>query len=289
MAGESTRRVPTRLGHLLVRTIDRTDGGSTAVLMPSMFVDTHTFDPLIPHLSEVRRLVLIDGPGLGGSDPLTRLTSLGETVGAVRDAFRALGFEEPVDFVGNAFGGHIGYQLAREPGLLRSLVAVSAPPEANPPHIIRQTKTLLPLIWLVGRRPLLRPLSAKMLAPESARDPEVWRIFRSGFLTPTRRSMANAVRSFVLPRPDVRGQLGDIKVPALYVASDQRGEWTPRSAEEAAALTPGAEAAVVSGASTLVPLEQPAELARLIPGYWDRVGRTDRDGDPPPVGQTRRT
>lgn len=267
-AGESTRRVPTRLGHLFVRTIDQTAGGQTAVLMPSMFVDTHTFDPLIPYLTEARRLVLIDGPGLGGSDPLRRLTSITEVVDAVRDAFLALEIDEPVDFVGNAFGGHIGYKLARDPGLLRSLVAVSAPPEPNPRHIIRQTKSLLPLMALLGRKPILQPLSAKMLTPESAQNPEIWEIFRTGFLAPTRRSMANATRSFVLPRPDVRGELSDIGVPTLLVASDQRGEWPPHSAQAAGSLIPETKVAVISGASTLVPLEQPAELARLVLEHW---------------------
>lgn len=262
---ESTRRVATRLGSLYVRIVGE---GPTAVLMPSMFVDTHTFDPLIPHLAGARRLVLIDGPGLGKSEPLTRQSSIEEAAEAARDALRELGIAEPVDFVGNAFGGHIGYKLARDPGLLRSLVAISAPPEPNPPNIIKMTKLSLAVMALLGRGPVVKPVGAKMLAPGSMQNPAIWQVFRTGFLAPTRQSMATATRSFVLTRADVRDELGDIQVPTLYVVSDQRGEWGPKSAETAAAKTPGAKVAIVSGASTLVPLEQPDVLARLILDFW---------------------
>ncbi|ACZ30414.1 alpha/beta hydrolase fold protein [Xylanimonas cellulosilytica DSM 15894] len=267
---ESTRRVATRLGHLHVRIVGQ---GPTAVLWPSMFVDTHTFDPLIPYLAEVRSLVLIDPPGLGKSDPLTRATSMNEVADAARDAFGELGIDGPVDFVGNAYGGHLGYKLARDHDSLRSLVAISAPPEPNPPSIIRMTRLSLLLMAIVGRGPLLKPVGAKLLTAASVRDPDIWRVFRKGFLAPTRRSLANATRSVVLRRADVRGELGDIVVPSLYVASDQRGEWAPEAAERAAAMTPGARLAVVTGASTLVPLEQPEALARLILDFWATLGR----------------
>ena len=265
---ESTRRVATRLGNLHVRIVGQ---GPTAVLFPSMFVDTHTFDPLIPHLAGIRRLVLIDPPGLGESDPLGRLTSIGEVADVTRDVFRELGIDGPVDFIGNAYGGHVGYKLARKRGLLRSLVAISAPPEENPPHIIRMTKLGLWVMAIVGRGPLLKPIGAKMLTPASMQNPAVWNVWRAGLLAPTRRSLANSVRSLVLVRPDVRDELGEIVVPSLYVVSDQRGEWGPASAERAAEMTPDAKVAVVTGASTLVPLEQPLALARVILEFWDTL------------------
>lgn len=195
---ESTRRVATRLGNLHVRIVGK---GPTAVLFPSMFVDTHTFDPLIPHLAGIRRLVLVDPPGLGESDPLERSTSIDEVTDVTRDVIRELGIEGPVDFIGNAYGGHVGYKLARERGVLRSLVAISAPPEANPPNIIRMTRLMLPLMWILGRGPLLKPVGSKMLTPASMRDPAIWNVWRAGLLAPTRRSLTNSVRSLVWCAP----------------------------------------------------------------------------------------
>ena len=65
---ELSRGVPTRLGRLHVRAAG---SGPATVLWPSMFVDGRTFDPLLPLLPG-RRLVVVDGPGLGASEPLRR-------------------------------------------------------------------------------------------------------------------------------------------------------------------------------------------------------------------------
>ena len=46
-------------------------------------------------------------------------------------------------------------------------------------------------------------------------------------------------------------------MPSLFVASDDRGDWSPQDAEAAAALAPDAEAVTIGAARTLIPLEQP--------------------------------
>jgi pimeloyl-ACP methyl ester carboxylesterase len=80
--------------------------------------------------------------------------------------------------------------------------------------------------------------------------------------------MVKAVDSFILNRVDVSAELADITVPCLYIASDDRGDWAPEDAEKAARLTPRATAVTVRGARTLIPLEQPAEVARLVTDFW---------------------
>ena len=59
---------------------------------------------------------------------------------------------------------------------------------------------------------------------------------------PSRRSLSNALESFILNRVDVTAELSQIVVPSLFVASDSRGDWSPEDAERAASLTPGARA-----------------------------------------------
>jgi pimeloyl-ACP methyl ester carboxylesterase len=83
--------------------------------------------------------------------------------------------------------------------------------------------------------------------------------------------MALAVRSFILNRLDVTAELADIVVPSLFVASDDRGDWSPEDAEAAAALTTGAEATTIAGARTLIPLEQPTALATRVRRFWDSI------------------
>ena len=77
-------------------------------------------------------------------------------------------------------------------------------------------------------------------------------------------------RSFILNRVDVNHEMKDISVPSLFVASDDRGDWSPADAAAAADRTPGAQVATIVGARTFVPLEQPKALAALVQNFWEQ-------------------
>jgi pimeloyl-ACP methyl ester carboxylesterase len=113
---EHADHVATRLGSLYVRTVG---SGRPAVLWPSMFVDSHTWDRMLPLLQREsaipRRFALIDPPGLGNSEPLRTSSTIAGAAAAARDALAHLDLGGPVDWVGNAFGGHVGYELADVP------------------------------------------------------------------------------------------------------------------------------------------------------------------------------
>lgn len=263
-------RIATRLGVLRVRIVG---DGRTAVLWPSMFVDSHTWDPIVPLLPATRRYVLVDGPGLGLSDPLTRTSNIVEAAGAALDLVAGLGVEGPVDWVGNAFGGHVGYKLGAMPGVLRSLVAISAPSEALPANLRKQIGLLKPVLRLAGPTGPVRSAIVKaMLTDRAAADPDIRATVVDSIRRPARSSMIRAVESFILNRTDVTAELAGITVPCLFISSDDRGDWAPEAAENAARLTPDATTVTVTGARTLVPLEQPAKVARLITDFWGRFG-----------------
>lgn len=266
---EDAERVNTRLGSLAVR---RVGSGDTTVLWSSMFVDSHTWDTLLPLLlagAPGRQFVLIDPPGLGRSDPLTRRSSIAEAADAARDALDALGVTEPVDWVGNAFGGHVGYQLATDPSVVRSFVAISAPTEPVPPALRRQITLLHPLLRLAGPvGPVREAVVSAMLTDASAATPGIRDVVIASLNRPTRRSMSHALRSFIIDRNDVTDRLADIRVPSLFIASDDRGDWSPQDAERAAALAPRATPLTIAAARTLVPLEQPSALADALLTFW---------------------
>lgn len=266
----TTDRVGTRLGALHVRIAG--DGPAT-VLWPSMFVDSHTWDPVLPLLPAERRYILVDGPGLGLSDPLTRVSDVNEAAGAALDLLAGLGVEGPVDWIGNAFGGHVSYKLGAMRAVLRSLVAISAPTAPLPGELRRQIGLLKPVLRLAGPiGPVRSAIVKAMLTDRAAADPHIRAVVAGSIRRPHRASMIRAVESFILNRADVTAELAGITVPCLYIASDDRGDWAPEDAEKAARLTPDATAVTVTGARTLIPLEQPAEVARLVTGFWARLG-----------------
>jgi len=148
-----------------------------------------------------------------------------------------------LDWVGNAFGGHVGYKLGAMPAVLRSLVATSAPPEPLPAGIRRQVALLKPVVRAAGPiRPVRSAIVKAMLTERAAADPEIRENVIASIRRPHRASMSRAVESFILNRVDVTAELADISVPSLYIASDDRGDWAPEGAENAARLTPKATA-----------------------------------------------
>ena len=270
---ERTERIETRLGTLNARVHG---SGRLTILWSSMFVDSRTWDRILPLLIDgsaiPRRFVLIDPPGLGLSDPLVRRSTIAEAADAARDALLALGATEPVDWLGNAFGGHVGLDLATDATTLRSLVAISSPTEPIAADLRRKIGVLHPLLRAAGPvGPVRDAIVDAMLTDESASTPGIRQVVLESLLRPTKASMSLALRSFIIDRTDVTSRLTDIRVPSLFVASDDRGDWSPAHAQRAASLAPGAQAVAIAGARTLIPLEQPERLAATIIGFWDQL------------------
>jgi pimeloyl-ACP methyl ester carboxylesterase len=102
--------VETRLGALAVRVRGE---GAVAVLWHSLFVDDSTWNRVEEDLARARRLVIITGPGHGASPDPGRRYNMDECAEAAADVLAALGIDKPVDWLGNAWGGHVGGQMAR--------------------------------------------------------------------------------------------------------------------------------------------------------------------------------
>ncbi len=277
MAGPSQNLIPakvkTRLGALSVRIHGE---GPVTVLWPSMFVDGDTWDLLVPRIRG-RRLVIVDGPGLGESDALTRESDIAGAAGAAIDLLTGLAdagliHAEPVDWVGNAFGGHVGYELAVRSGILRSLVAISAPVEPVPASLRRQIRLLHPLLRAFGPMgPVRDAVIQAMLTDASAADPELRAVVLDSLARPSKASLSLALKSFILNRKDVTSHLTRLTVPALFLAGDDRGDWSPEDAERAAVAAPDARAVTIHGARTLLPLERPVEVARALDEFWTEI------------------
>ena len=165
------RTVDTRLGPLAVRL--RGDG-PTAVLWHSLFVDDRSWERVEDELAKERRLVIITGPGHGasgdlGSDLHARRLRRGRA--AVLDS---VGLSGPVDWVGNAWGGHVGLLFAaRWPERCRTLVSLGAPLQALSRVERVRTISLLAAYRLLGPAGFIRNgVVAVLLSPATrAHDP----------------------------------------------------------------------------------------------------------------------
>jgi pimeloyl-ACP methyl ester carboxylesterase len=96
-------------------------------LWPSLYLDHRSFDDVVADLAAAHRCIVVDGPGHGRSPGPGRRYDLAACARAAMQVLDALHVDD-VDWVGNAWGGHVGARAAIDfPRRVRALVAISAP------------------------------------------------------------------------------------------------------------------------------------------------------------------
>lgn len=262
------QRVETAVGSLEVRSHG---DGPPAVLWHSLFVDERSWDRVRDDLAVDRRLILITGPGHGGSsDPGHRYT-MEDCAAAAEAVLDALGVTEPVDWVGNAWGGHVGAIFAATwPARCRTLVTIGTPVQALSRAERARTRFLLLAYRLAGPVGFIQDGVAKVLlsAGTRAHDPAAVSMVKGCLVDADRAALANAIVSISLRRRDLTGFLPKISAPTLFITGADHTGWTPRQAAATARLLPQGSSAVVAGAAYLAPLEVPAEIVRLVRQFW---------------------
>lgn len=270
VADDTTMDVSTRLGALRVRVCG---SGPPAVLWHSLFVDSTTWNRVCPLLGEHRRLILIDGPSHGSSAPARRRFTLQDCADAAGDVLDHLGVHEPVDWVGNAWGGHVGIVFAAgKPERCRSLVTIGTPVRALTPAERRRIVPLVALYRILGPvRLLVKGVEAALLGAKP--PPKDAQVISSALRGVDRRGMHAAMRSVMLQRPDLTAVLAPLATPTLIVAAEQDALWQPTEARSAAGQFPHRAFGTVPGAGHVAPLLQHAPaLAGLVSDFWQDPG-----------------
>ena len=262
--------VETILGPLMLR---RTGSGRPALLWHSLFVDSGTFAPVLEGLRRQRELFLVDGPGHGGSPGPYRLYSLADCATAAIQVLDALGITERVDWVGNAWGGHVGLIFAsRFPDRCRSLVTIGTPAYPLTTAERRKSAALVYLYRLLGPAPFARLIADALVGKGTAGTaPSAVGLVRAAFSGGDRRGKYWAMQSVMLHRPDLRPVLPQLKVPVLMLIGRDDPMNDPREAEQAARSIPGGRFGFVRGAGHVAPLLlAPADVTWHVLAFWDR-------------------
>lgn len=265
---ETQHRIDTPVGPLTVRVIG---SGPSAVLWHSLFVDDRSWDRMLPALSAQRRLILITGPGHGTSGDPGRRYSMAECVTAAAAVLNHLAVEDAVDWVGNAWGGHVGVGFASTwPARCRSLTTFGTPVAALTRVERLRTYALLGLYRLRGPiNTVVDGVTEALLSANTrTHDPEAVEYVHDCLRRADRRMLRNAVFSISLDRIDLAGQLRRVTAPTLIVTGTDHEGFTPEQGEAAALLAPNASAAIVPGAAYLIPLEAPDASIQLVHQFW---------------------
>ena len=263
--------IDTSVGKLAVRVVG---DGPAAVLWPSLFMDERSWDRLLPTLTQDRRLVIINGPGHGASGDPGRRYSHRDCVTAAGQILDWLAIGGAVDWVGNAWGGHVGLRFAADrPAQCRSLITLGTPVAALSRSGTTPDVSPLDRVRLLGPIELVLSGVAEVLLSSHTRehDPEAVELVRDSLQHANRRMLRNAVMSISLApgRPDRSAARdsspdpdGHRQRPLRIHPGAGRGRRPPH---------PERPTAVVPDAAYLVPLEAPTITSALIREFWARA------------------
>jgi pimeloyl-ACP methyl ester carboxylesterase len=270
MTTPSQESVNTDLGRLHVRC---TGTGPPVVLWHSLFVDSRSWGPLVDELSRQRTVYAIDGPSHGKSDSVTRDFTFEEVVASAEQALDRLGLVEAVDWVGNAWGGHVGIRLATG-RRLRTLTTIGTPIQGfTVGEKLTKAWPLVGMYRLAGPTGLVvKLLFDSLVGGESiAAQPEQAATVMASFRDADRGGMYHAMRSMMLQRTGIEDLLGSITVPALVMAvRDDVTGWRPDEARRTCAAIPDCRVEEVAGTGHVSPLLIDRDrILQLVTEFWN--------------------
>ncbi|HYB41653.1 MAG TPA: 3-oxoadipate enol-lactonase [Candidatus Methylomirabilis sp.] len=221
------------------------------------------------------RVLRFDTRGHGQTSAPAGAYSLEQMAGDLHGLLSSLGIAE-THFVGLSMGGMIGQVFAlAHPAMVKSLVlcdTTSRYPAAAAPVWAERIRT----VQDKGMDAMVEPtLQRWFTAPFRARRKDL--MTRVGAMI-----RATPVPGYIgcchaIPKIDVTDRLAEIHCPALVVVGEDDPGTPVEMAREIHAALPGAELAILRGASHLSNLEQPDEFNRALLAFLDKAaGRTAR-------------
>lgn len=252
--------VSTDLGAVNVRTGGRNDGPAM-VFWPSLVMNGTMWRHQYERYSPSHRVILLDPPGIGKSDPLRHTITLQQCSDCLLHVLDALDVDECV-LVGNSWGAIlVGVFAAEHPERLTAAVAANGTASAT--TILDRLK-LGPLIGLLGLHTTTPQWFAAVTRSTFASNTA--QSTNPAFLDSLRcvlqedpKSIARQMHSILLRRPDTHAWLRAISnVPVLVIAGEEDRQFSIATEKDVAATIPGSTFVVLPRTGHLSALESPA-------------------------------
>lgn len=259
--------VPTVLGRVRVRA----DGDGPAMLMwPSLLMDGELWAAQTAHFADRFTVLVVDPPGQGASEPLTRGFTFEECATVIEQILDHFGLPR-AHVLGNSWGGMIGGTFAAlHPDRAGVSVLMNATASTAGRYQQIEYAAMLRAAKLLGgiKPPLMRSVLRAFLGPTSLRTrPEVVRAVRRSLSRVDIGSASWAVRSVVPDRPDQRELFAHISTPVLVIAGEEDATFPASETRVMAEAIPGASFVVIDGAAHLAALEVPDQVNQLVDDF----------------------
>lgn len=262
--------VRTRLGRLFYeeRGAQKRPGDPAILMLHGLLFDGGMWRHQIEPLSELGRVIVMDGPGHGKSEPAPRFM-LEDHADALFDALGELDLRRVV-VVGLSWGGMVGMRLAlqhssRVAGL--ALLDTSASPEPLAKRV--KFRALIAMHRRVGFPISIfhKEIAPLLFSPRTiAERPELLESSYQRTMGFDRGGLSRASIAVVIHRKDITNDLPRIRTSTLVMCGREDLATTPDKSEAIANAIPHAKLIMIDGAGHMSPLEEPAAVnAHLVP------------------------
>lgn len=231
--------------------------GTPLLLLHGWGGSSDSFTRLGKILADEYKVVSIDLPGFGETDPPATTWSVEDYKAFVLAFTKRIGLEEPYVLVGHSFGGRIGILMAAtEPRRLQKLILVAA---AGIHHEDSSQEKHARVVASWGRRIMSLPLVNRVKEPIRYL---FYKVIRRQDYYNARGTMKETIQKVI--EQDLRPYLADINVPTLIIWGD-KDDMTPlKDAYTMEKEIKGSELVVIKGGTHYLPRRNATDLAYHI-------------------------
>ncbi len=259
-----TQRIPTNFGHINVHLAG---SGPAMVCWPSLLMTGEMWQAQAQHFGANHQMILIDSPGHGGSDPLTRHFTLEECAECLAQILDHLGIGDCI-LVGNSWGGMMGGIFAAlYPQRTRAAVLMNC--TASAPGL-RQKLEFLLMTFVMRRLRIIpkmfidRAVTAFAGETTERTKPQVVDYIRATVTAVNPQSVCWAIDSVVPRRVDHRALMGGITSPVLVMTGEEDRTFPVAETRAMADAIPGSSFKVLPKVGHLAALEAPEAVNAAI-------------------------
>jgi 3-oxoadipate enol-lactonase len=243
-----------------------TGNGPPLVLFHSLLADSTSFDPVAALLSSTHRVILLNLPGFGGSDPVDG--SFEDVADRIGEALRKMEFAQSPIFIGNGFGGFIALLTAiRFPDIARRLVLADCGAAFNEAGRAA-FRGMSAAAAEKGLEAIAGVAMLRLFSPAFQQaNPDLVAMRRERFLRTDIGTFHRACAG--LAALDLRDQLYQVTVPVLVLVGEFDEATPPIMAHELAAGLPNARLKVLAGCAHVPQLQEPEQFHAAIRDFLE--------------------
>lgn len=257
-------RIDTVLGVISVQV---SGAGQAMVCWPSLLMNSEMWRAQAEHFSGRYRVVLIDSPGHGASDPLSQYFTMEDCALCLSQILDALEISSCV-LLGNSWGGMMGGVFAAiYPERIRAAVLMNCTASAVGFKQKLEFLAMTTVLRYCNKFPMFmvqRAVHAFAGETSERSKPDVVKFIRDTVSKVDPRSVQWAIRSVVAYRTDHHAQLRAIKCPVLVLAGEEDRTFPVPETKAMADAIPGGQFVVLPKIGHLAALEAPEVVNGVI-------------------------